>query len=246
MGLSICLRKPKLIGSRIPEKIERFLILSENTELSVFEHLCFNRKNGYYDLAKAIKDKGYDADNLEHVSIEYGHSVYYKYFDIKHPLYAAHLYLDSIWSKTYFLTKKELKESEYYKHFVDEFLTVCVEHGWKKSYKFYAKGNKITYWNLVNVHNFCHRKIKVSIKNPPVFHKIEKCLAYDEVGYASGGANKDFYDYDSEVGFNCVLTKNELIEHWEKYFSDNEVGKDNFKNWIIDKFVEGETFVTYC
>lgn len=38
----------------------------------------------------------------------------------------------------------------------------------------------------------------------------------------------------------CVVDKKTLEEHFEKYFLDSD-----FKELIIDKFVEGETFVIY-
>ena len=40
----------------------------------------------------------------------------------------------------------------------------------------------------------------------------------------------------------CVTSIDELKEHYEKYFKESG---EHFKTDIIDKFVEGETFVIY-
>jgi hypothetical protein len=99
--------------------------------------------------------------------------------------------------------------------------------------------------------------------DPPTIKKTERFLQVEEVGYQRKGANKKFYAegmWDSP----CVLKMETLKDHWEKYFShqtpeseggwgsgveytlDDEEMKSRFKENIIDKFVEGETFVCYC
>jgi hypothetical protein len=116
-------------------------------------------------------------------------------------------------------------------------------------------GNDVTYF-------FREDDIDFQIKNPSTIKKKEFCLAVDEVGYQRKGANKQFYQ-DGMWSSPCVVKKDTLLEHWEKYFSyqtpDSEGGfgsgveynqedeemKNNFKENIIDKFVEGETFVIY-
>jgi len=71
----------------------------------------------------------------------------------------------------------------------------------------------------------------------------------EEIGYQRKGANAAFYD-DGLWGTN-VFTKEMLLEHWDKYFSDpnNERYKKHtrsvFGNNIIKHFKEGETFVSY-
>lgn len=103
---------------------------------------------------------------------------------------------------------------------------------------------------------------KLEIKNPSTLKQKDFCIAVDEVGYQRKGANKQFYA-DGMWSSPCVLKKEILLEHWEKYFShstpespggwgssveytqEDEIMKNNFKTNIIDKFIEGETFVIY-
>ena len=76
------------------------------------------------------------------------------------------------------------------------------------------------------------------IKNPETFTKKDFCLGVTEVGYQRKGANKQFYE-DDMWDSPCVVDKETLITHHKKYFSTE------FETNIIDKFVEGETFVIY-
>jgi hypothetical protein len=116
-------------------------------------------------------------------------------------------------------------------------------------------GDDVTYY-------FREDGVDFQIKNPSTIKKKEFCLSVDEVGYQRKGANKLFYEEDMWDS-PCVVKMETLLEHWEKYFSyqtpDSEGGfgsgveynqedvemKNNFKENIIDKFVEGETFVIY-
>ena len=81
---------------------------------------------------------------------------------------------------------------------------------------------------------------------------IDVIVTGDEVGYQRKGANAQFYDDGKWNDNTWVVTKEELIDDWNKYFSDpnNEYygknARDHFKKHIIDKFVEGKTFVLYC
>lgn len=116
-------------------------------------------------------------------------------------------------------------------------------------------GNEIIYY-------FRENGVDFQIHNPSTFKKKEFCIAVEEVGYQRKGANKLFYEngmWDSP----CVTKMETLVEHWEKYFSyqtpnseggwgsgveysqEDEEMKNNFKVNIVDKFVDGETFVTY-
>jgi hypothetical protein len=79
----------------------------------------------------------------------------------------------------------------------------------------------------------------ILIKNPPVISKIENCVAYSEVGYQRKGATKQFYD-DGMWESPCVVDLKTLEKHNEKYFLESD-----FKENIIDKFIERETFVVY-
>jgi hypothetical protein len=114
------------------------------------------------------------------------------------------------------------------------------------------------------IFDLIHREegYKVVIVDPPMI-KIKKTgFICEEVGYQRKGANKRFYE-DGMWDSPCVTDLNTLNEHWGKYFSyqtpeskggwgsgveytleDSEM-RSRFKENIIDKFVEGETFVIY-
>lgn len=100
-------------------------------------------------------------------------------------------------------------------------------------------------------------------KNPPDYDVVEKCICYENVGYQRKGANKRFYE-DGMWDSPEVVKMSVLMDHYERYFSRNtpdsrggfgssveddytdEEMSENFKRNIIDKFIEGETFVEYC
>lgn len=104
------------------------------------------------------------------------------------------------------------------------------------------------------------RLIESDIKT---FEKERDCLLVTEVGYQRKGANQKFYEDGMWGGSPCVLDKATLNEHLEKYFSaptpESKGGwgsgteivrtademRENFQRNIIDKFVEGKTFVIY-
>ena len=101
---------------------------------------------------------------------------------------------------------------------------------------------------------------KITLENPPLISKKEICIAFEEVGYQRKGANKKFYE-DGMWNSPCIVDKTTLLDHWKKYFSHNIPQKDDeikrpiylsdeemkksFKENIVDKFVEGQTFVIY-
>ena len=99
------------------------------------------------------------------------------------------------------------------------------------------------------------------------FLKEEDIIIGQEVGWQRKGANSIFYQ-KNESGNSMwasppVISSDVLTEHWNKYFScstpraEGEFGysvefeqpdsemRQNFKENIIDKFVEGDTFVLY-
>lgn len=104
---------------------------------------------------------------------------------------------------------------------------------------------------------------EIDLIDPPIIKKLEKFLMVEEVGYQRKGANKKFYE-DGMWDSPPVLKLDTLKDHWEKYFShqtpdsaggwgsgveyelEDEEMKTRFKENIIDKFIEGETFVLYC
>ena len=103
---------------------------------------------------------------------------------------------------------------------------------------------------------------EVCLVDPPILVKKEMCLMVEEIGYQRKGANKKFYE-DDMWDSPCITDRSVLLDHWEKYFSynkpdskgefvygveyeltDNEM-RSRFKENIIDKFIDGETFVIY-
>lgn len=104
---------------------------------------------------------------------------------------------------------------------------------------------------------------RIVITDPTISKRSERFIKVEEVGYQRKGANKKFYE-DGMWDSPAVLKMDTLKDHWEKYFShqtpdsaggwgsgveyklEDEEMKARFKENIIDKFIEGETFVLYC
>ena len=100
------------------------------------------------------------------------------------------------------------------------------------------------------------------VKNPPTKTVLEKVVYVVEVGYQRKGANKLFYE-DDMWNSPAVTNKEELLAIWDKYFSgstprskggwgssveydlSDEDMRTRFKENIIDKFEQGETFVMF-
>lgn len=262
MGLDISVMKPKKVEN-INEEDDYFYNIEENKELEIFNEFAIEKTNTYYDLEKGLKNLGFDnLEDLESDGMMFSSkkSVFY-YRDKTHELYEAFQYVNDVWSKCYFGTRKELFDSEEYKKFL-EYLPLLKKYGYRPLYKFYASGSKLTYYNLNSAHKFLKRKIAVDLVNPPTFDRVDRCIACDEIGYQRKGANTKFYQ-DGMWDSQCVIDSKILNEHWEKYFSkqtpespggwgsgvefvleDDEM-KNRFKENIVDKFVEGETFVIY-
>lgn len=263
MGLDISVYKVVPVQTGYEQHVEHFYTLKGNKELApIFGKLAFKRKNEYYNVPQAIKDAGYEAKQLECTGMEFGKKAKWFFYNKKNVLYPAKKWLDKVWSNTYFDSISELKESDYFKQFETKFKSILTQNGWKEKYKFYVSGQKKYQYNLVDAHNFCVDAAMVVIKNPPLISKFEKCISLEEVGYQRKGANSQFYE-DGMWDYKCITELSVLKEHWKKYFSkptpDSEGGwgsgveldlaakemKKRFKENIIDKFVEGETFVIY-
>ena len=84
---------------------------------------------------------------------------------------------------------------------------------------------------------FCHMDY--------VENKVVEVIVITEIGHQRKGENSKFHD-DLLWGGPIVIRKEQLIDHWKKYFSDIEEHKLNFKKNIVNKFIEGETIVMYC
>lgn len=106
---------------------------------------------------------------------------------------------------------------------------------------------------------------QITIDDAPLVKEIETCIMVKEVGYQRKGANEKFYT-DGMWDSRCITSKAQLLKHWNEYFSgpkeikkrkfssfgfgvefdhSPEEARANFKKNIIDKFVEGQTFVSY-
>ena len=263
MGLDIYVYKPKKVED--PSKIDdddSFYLVDLNPELEIFKDYIFARENEYYDLETALGKIGKEEKNLRWVSTEFGKKTTFKYLDKDHQMYNMLEWLDDVWADTYFDSLKELRQSELYKIYERDYHWLAKEHGWKPSWKFFASGSGKTYYNFVKLQKFVRRKVKINIKNPPTLKKIERCVLGEEIGWQRKGANKLFYK--ESIWDTPAITRLDLLkDHWEKYFSfstpeseggfgsgvefdqpDDEM-KKNFKMNILDKFVEGETFVIY-
>lgn len=266
MGLDISVYKPVKKG----ESEDNFFFMREAVELESFKHLAFEQENEYFNLDEAAEKLGHKLEDLEWRSMgggdedegELRDDFIYKFSDKKHKLYVASKWLDEVWSHTYFKTIEELQISEYYKKFKSEFLNLLTENGWKEEYAFHASGSGEDYFNLVSAWKYCRKVIEVKLINPPKYKQMDLVIAVKEVGYQRKGANKQFYE-DGMWDSKCITNLSVLKEHHEKYFSKStpeskggwgsgvefdladEEMKKRFQENIVDKFVEGETFVIY-
>lgn len=100
------------------------------------------------------------------------------------------------------------------------------------------------------------------VLKPKTFKKKELCLAIEEIAYQRKGANSKFYE-DEAWNSKCITSRRMVSNHWKKYFSKNTPAskggwgwgvefklankemKETFKKNIVDKFVEGKTFLMY-
>lgn len=259
MGLDVSVMRPKMVDV-VGENGYTYR-MEDNPELEIFKDFAIDKTNTYYDIEGELKKLGHELDDLEWISTEYGRNVSMVFINTKHELYEAHKFLREVWSKCYFETKKELLKSEEYKKFL-EFLPLLKKYGYRPLYKFFATGSQKTYYTLNSATRFVERKVKIKLTNPSTYDKVEKCVICDEVGYQRKGANTKFYE-EGMWGGPMVVDSKTLNEHWNKYFSEqtpdsvggwgseteynleNDEMRNRFKENIIDKFVEGETFVVY-
>ena len=131
----------------------------------------------------------------------------------------------------------------------DDYDSVGIEtDGWNDTFEFVHKVTKET----------------IYIFNSPTFKKFLKSVAVQSIGSQRKGANKDFYM--DGIWDTWVFDLKTLLDHWKNYFSsdttkgedeDDEYGynveyqltakenRDNFKQNIVNKFIEGETAVVY-
>lgn len=267
MGLDISVYKVLPVEKKNAQSVEDYYVLKELPNLApLFRKLAFSRLNVYHDVPRAIRESEFTNKQLRCVGISYGKDSVWSFINNAHPLHKAYKWLEDNYRSIRFGTLAELENSELYKEFEKKFKTILLKNGWKESYRSrrYDCNLDIKYstYDLGNANEFCRKAVHVEIKNPPLTYKKELCIAIKEVGYQRKGANKQFYE-DGMWDSTPITDLKTLTEHWEKYFSkqtpesqggfgsgverdltDREMKKE-FKENIIDKFVEGETFVIY-
>lgn len=242
MGLDINVYKPIKYESSVES--EDFLLLEESPELEFFKDFIVTKLNSYHDLETATKELGHNFNDLEWQGTSYGDMTEYRFHNTKHELYSVYQWLDEIWSKSYNTTLNELFESDLYKEFKSKYLDLLIKYNWQESYKMFLEGPNEYSYNLVSAWEFVTEKIEVIFIDPPIIEKEDRVIFYEEIGYQRKGQNKQFMDDDIWSG-PCILKKEVLLDHWTKYFSFDEFCRNEFKTNIIDKFIEGETFVIY-
>ena len=85
---------------------------------------------------------------------------------------------------------------------------------------------------------------KIEIQNPKIIALNKKVIYVKEVGYQRKGQNGRFHEDDQWNG-KAITNLHILKLHWRRYFSGSTWARNNFKRAIVDKFVEGQTFVVY-
>lgn len=224
MGLDITVYKPIALGKRDPKKFGENIpdgyniyVIDESPELVKFKRLSFNMKNEYYDLEKGFKQKGLNFKE---------------------------------WGNYWRSTGSRFKDPQ-------------LQKDWEKRADGSFDGKDFNASDMVMVYTFEKNGKRLEIVDPPKLSKTEKCILVKEVGYQRKGANKKFYEDEMWDSTKCVVNKKTLTQHWKKYFShqtpDSKGGfgsgvehdvtnaemKRDFKKNIMDKFIEGKTFVIY-
>lgn len=111
------------------------------------------------------------------------------------------------------------------------------------------------------------RTLRIEEKTLPHITVPTQVVAFTKIGYQRKGANAAFYDDDMWGSFVADIAT--ITEHWNKYFSGDvktekeelkpgtftgfgveyelsaEENRKNFKENILDKFIDGETMVGY-
>lgn len=217
-----------------------------NNNLKIFSDLSFEKEAEYYDLEKTLSEMGYDPKKMLATGQSYSDKAEITYVNTNHILYESYDYLDKIWSKVYFDTKEELFNSVLYEKFKNLYLNILKKEGWVEDYTFYASGQDRHCFNLNKAKDFCSKKVKVVLVDPPTFKKPERFIRVEEVGYQRKGANNKFYQDGDQIYNDGYITDIEVLrKHWYKYFSDTKELMEGFKKSIIDNFTQGETFVSY-
>jgi len=157
-----------------------------------------------------------------------------------------YLEVDDIKDKLLIFSDFFFKKTQEYLNFEQTFKNLgitekCNGHGFKREVEddenssmgviFFLEGEKKTRF--------------IKLEDIVRFDKEVTMIHYESVGYQRKGANKLFYDNKEWDEGGCITTLEKLNEHWDKYFSSDNEDRNNFKRNIINKFIEGETFVIY-
>lgn len=247
MGLDISVYKLEYLQNKNPQDIDEddYMVLNESPELSMFSKFAFFRDNSYYELDSAIISNGYNPDDLDYYmsNSDDNNSIKITYLNKKHILYECFQFVQNVYGNTCTTSESDFFENKYVIEFKDKYLDLLKSHSYKENFSFQDSDNK-TYYSLDSVFEFSYDKVCVNIIDPPLIIKKELCITYSEIGYQREGANSLFYKddmWDSE----CITDLNTLKNHHIKYFSSSKEKSDDFKRNIIDKFIEGESFVIY-
>ncbi len=100
----------------------------------------------------------------------------------------------------------------------------------------------IAYFNFEKISD--KTTLKIPYNDILLKTEVEECLIEKSIGYQRKGANYKFYE-DDMWNLPIVADYKTLLHHWDIYFSETASDRQNFKENIVDKFIEGETFVWY-
>ena len=152
-------------------------------------------------------------------------------------------------SSTYELIPCDVRNFIYPKNVFNEEFELHDIEGWFKSngydkedwnlcYICYENDEKQTY----NFINESEEELEVDIDDCPLIRENKDFIYAEEIGWQRNGANKKFYKEMPENGIYHIRTKEEAEYHLERYFYKS---RKNFKENIIDRFIDGECFIEY-
>jgi len=137
----------------------------------------------------------------------------------------------------------------------------------EKGYYFMLNSKEAPSMDITDDEDYAGWDLVIGFEMLKTFKEQEDWIIGESIGWQRKGANSLFYT-DDENGDSMwssppIVEKSVLLEHWKKYFScstptapggfgsgvefeqsDSEM-RENFKKNIVDKFIEGETYVIY-
>lgn len=207
--------------------IERFKKLN-------MEHLICKRGVEYFD----VEVFGI-TDDFKWCSTTFGDEGYpvHNMMDTKHELYELYEKVSNI-----DLPKVLPSEIEIDTIFTPEELALIKKSGYDGPLVQLSIGGYATLHSLCM---FLNNKIRVTfhMKDCPVVIKtVDVFYTGEEIGYQRKGLNGNFYDEFTEEDY-MVLTKERMQYVYDNYVLDDY--KEHFKERLLDKFVDGETYCIY-